>query len=599
MKRKKSNSKKRLLIFFTLGLILAGIFFISFPFVFYLKILPNIVANPNFVKYTSEFVQEKTGAVLTLKSPVLKTSLTPIVELNAKELSLSKNNKYILSIKNFESKTTFIRVFKHKISLLRVGADYLFVDVNKLQAILPKTQKQKKSDWTLNWLDSILYLNKCEILYGNSTTKIRVRGKDFYITSSRHPKKVHFKLKIDVKQKGLPPVKIGLWDNNKVYIQHHKIYFDKFLFFINRSPIFVSAIADDNKHLDVKVSSDKFDLKNVVELINSNLLVKNGREMLSIIKDIDGQFRFNFHFSNKVLNAKISLINGKFKIPMVKNLPVVLHSGNIFVNKKDIYFNNFNGYYASLKKANRFEVKGGAKNYLKTVNVIAYGRGFLTNDFMKNYLTPMVGYPITLKGDALSFVKINADSKKMDIRAFSKIKKQDNILIAGASITPKGWERALSADMHFENNLLNIKNINYYISQEISKRTKGKNPVVVNIKGLVDCKNMKVLKMGFSMPHALPSEFMNLFLGQNFFKKGTVVGHMVFINTAKIPTLEGQIKLLKVRVPSQRLKIREGEIATDKKHIHVLAKGRYRKSGYKLDAEIKNTVVFPVRSEEH
>src|SRR5574344_2411446 len=133
---------------FILGLFLAAIFFISFPFIFYLKILPNIIANPNFIKYTHDFIKQKTGTQLTLKNPQLKTSFSPIIEINATEISLSKDEKYILSIKNLHNQTSLRHIFKHKINLISLGANEIFVNVNKLQSILPK-QKQKKNDWVI------------------------------------------------------------------------------------------------------------------------------------------------------------------------------------------------------------------------------------------------------------------------------------------------------------------------------------------------------------------------------------------------------------------------------------------------------------------
>src|SRR5574344_474962 len=575
-------------------LILAGAFFVSFPFLFYLKILPNLVSNTKFADYTRDFVKQKTGATLTLKSLELKTSLKPEIEFNAGEISLSKDNKYILSLKNIQSKTEFKRLREHIIDLRKVGADYIFVDVNKLEGIFPQNKTQQKSDWTVNWLEAFFYVKKCYIIYNNESTKLKLDGKDISIESSSNPKKVNIKFKIDIKQKKLPNFEFMLWDQDRVYIENHKLYCDNFLFFINRSSIFVKSVADEKKHFDIKVFSDNFDLKSVVSLINSNLLVKNGSELLSMFKDIDGRFKFNFKVTDKGLSGKVVLIKGKFKVIPVMNLPVVLNSGNIIIGKKDVFFNNFQGAYGKNLQRNKFEVKGSARNYMHQVKVVAFARGLVTNEFMKNYVSPMAGCPITLLGDAKTGAMIQADEKNIDVKGISKIGKQDNLLIAGASITPKGWERAVAGDFHFQNNILTIKKLNYYIAQEISRRTKDKNPVIVEMNGNVNCKTSKILNIGFNIPHDLPSEFMNLFVGSDFFKKGTVGGHLKYINTEKVPRLEGKIRLIKVRVPSQRLRIKDGTIITDKKHIHIIAKGRYRKSGYALDGEIKNEMVFPI-----
>lgn len=146
----------------------------------------------------------------------------------------------------------------------------------------------------------------------------------------------------------------------------------------------------------------------------------------------------------------------------------------------------------------------------------------------------------------------------------------------GASLTPASWDRAVQADLHFENNILNIKDINYFIAQEIVKGSKVK--PVLTLNGNVDCSKPIpfVQDLGFNIPKPLPSEFLNVLIGQRLFKGGTFSGELAMVNNGTYPKIKGKMKAEKIRIPSQRIAIKNGELFTDRDTIHLVADGRYQ-----------------------
>ena len=55
---------------------------------FYLKGLPYIVSNDNFINYVEKVVSEQTGAEFDIEKPVLKTGLTPDISFKVEKVSL-------------------------------------------------------------------------------------------------------------------------------------------------------------------------------------------------------------------------------------------------------------------------------------------------------------------------------------------------------------------------------------------------------------------------------------------------------------------------------------------------------------------------------
>ena len=74
----------------------------------------------------------------------------------------------------------------------------------------------------------------------------------------------------------------------------------------------------------------------------------------------------------------------------------------------------------------------------------------------------------------------------------------------------------------------------------------------------MDMATLQIHKLGFNIPKPLPSEFLNVLIGQKVFKRGTIAGNMYYLSNGKIPKLKGQLEMHKVAIPSQRMFIKEG-----------------------------------------
>ena len=127
------------------------------PFGLYLNVLPWAVSNPKVIDYAENYLAQNLGLDLQIKNPQLKTSLSPDIEFFVDDLSLKKDNIDIFKLDNFDTVISFKEIFQKNIIVKKLGADNIFADVNKLMTLGGKQEtEQKKSDWNLDFYDSIL-----------------------------------------------------------------------------------------------------------------------------------------------------------------------------------------------------------------------------------------------------------------------------------------------------------------------------------------------------------------------------------------------------------------------------------------------------------
>lgn len=596
----KLRLKKRTKVIISL-VVLASVLAAS-PFVIYLKVLPYAVSNEHVINFVEKSLNKYAGLKLDIKKPVLKTELSPVISFRVDELNLqNKNNVLLLSVDNFDTTISFKEIFDKNIIVKKLGADYIFADINNLMALAPKQQQKKeqqKSEWNLDFFDSLLYVKKSLFLYKvEPNTYVSLKADDIEIDNSKKDfRYVHFNLTSDIRKLG-KNLHINIADRNSVYIKNKALYIKKCMLTVNNSKIYFNGYAARKKNSYLEIFTDKILVSDVLELINSNIIENNLNEPLAFFKDLKGDFNFNIKLTKKDLNGVVNLNRISCKLIPVDNIPVMLEKGKIVMTKNDIVIKDFVGYYNN-KKENAIEIEGTVKDYLKSIDTNLITRAVVTNDFAKNHFSNMVGIPITLIGGSTKTrLDIKAINNKIDLVWLFGLKSGQDILIDGASLTPANYRRMLKADMHYEGTLFNIKSIDYYIAPEnMPNQKKKKIQPVVKIAGNIDLSNPvpNVLNLGFEIPKPLPSEFLNVLIGQKMFKNGKIAGTMEYINKGKYPSLKGRLTMDDVRIPSQRIYLKHGEMNTDNGLLNLAADGRYRRSQYDFDGSLINEIKFPI-----
>ncbi len=569
------------------------------PFALYLKVLPYAVSHPTFISFAEKMVNKYAELDVSIIHPELKTSLSPVIEFKVDELSVSKKGASLLSVNNFDTIISFKEIFDKNIIIQKLGADYIFADINKLMALgQTKKEGQKKSEWGFDFFDSLLYVKKSMFLYKvEPETYVTLKADDLRIDNTQKVLRyVHFNLTSDIRKDG-KDLHFNFADRNAVFIKNKAIWVQNCYLIFNNSKIFFNVWADKKKNYKIEVFSNKIDVADVLTLIDSGIIENNLDEPLSYFKDLKGSFNFNVKLSNNDLKGIVNLNKISCKIVPLSNIPLLLQKGKIAMTQRDITLSDFNGYYNN-KQANKVEMHGTVKDYLKSIDTDIVARAVVTNDFMLNYLSKMIGTRVELVGGSTK-TKIDLKSKnnKIDILWLFGVKKGQDILVDGASLTPVNYIRGVKGDLHFENNLLNIKSIDYYIVPDsFTKEQAQKVKPVVKLAGNVDFSKPEpfVKNLGFEIPRPLPSEFLNVLIGDKMFKKGKIAGKMEMINGANFPYLNGNLSMDEVFIPSQRVFVKHGEMTTTDGMLNLAAQGGYRRSKFDFTGNLLNQIKFPI-----
>lgn len=571
--------------------ILAGL-----PFVTYLKVLPAAVSNQKVINFVENSARKYANLDLKISNPVLKTSLSPIIAFNADGIAIKKDGASLLEVKKPDVELSLQDLFKKRIIVNRVSLDYVFADVNKLIALAPQTPEQKpqKNDWDLDLYDSVLSLKKSLILYTlEPDVNIRLKADNLNVDNTQKLERfVHFDIDTLV-NKGGKNLHFAIADKNKVVIKNKHIYVNDCILDINKSNVHINASASKKDGFDVKLSSKKFNVTDVIDIVDSNIIINNGSEMLAFFKDMGGDFNFDVRLHKNDISGKVDLNSLKLKIIPVNNLPITLDGGTVLLTNNDITFKDFKGFHGK-EKANTLSINGIMKDYMKSCDTDVMIKTVARGEFARDYLSKVIGFPVQIKGRAGTIINIKSVYNKIDVMWASKLAKGDDFLVDGASLSPTGYDRAVKADMHFEDNILNLKDINYYIASELVKGVKVK--PVLTLKGNVDCSKPipEVLDLGFDIPRPLPSEFLNVLIGQKLFKGGKFAGSMTVVNTGEYPVVDGKLTADNIMIPSQRMIIKEGEFYTDANSIYLKSKGRFRRSNFDFNGNIANAIKYPI-----
>ena len=567
-------------------------------FIFYLACLPVIISSSRTINLVENLVNKYTKLNLTVEKPVFKPHILPQAGFEVKYLVLKKDEQELMNIKNLETKVRFGKILFKNITLDKLTADNLTLDVDGLLNALPTPQTEQNSepaefDWDIDFFNANLGVKKAFISYNYTPeTKIRIGIKNAQLEQTPDAKYLHINTRTDIIQNNKPLLTFEVNDENKVKLQNKSIVVDNLQIDINKSIVTLASLIN-RKTFDVNVKSDRFFVKDIFDLVNSNLIIPNGKEMLSPLTNPGGAVSFDVKLHNDELSGTIGMKNARAAVKDLGALPLVMPKGLITIYPDRMVFSDFNGYYGK-NKSNTIKVSGTIKDYYKTFDSDLTIDTVATNEFLADYLAGLIGgTTIKISKDIPTRVIYKAVNNKMDITWLTKIAKGVSIGIDDTPSALNDYDRAVTGEFILDGNELDIKNLNYYIAQDIH-RGMGKIDPILIFDGKMNIATGELHEAGFSFGRELPSEFLNVFVRQKLFKGGTMKGslHVLFRNN--IPKVKADMQIAKARIPSQRLFIKNATLQTDREDIKINANGRFKRVKYDLAGVIKNELVTPV-----
>lgn len=573
---------------FIAGLIIT---FIVLGIILWLFILPLLIKSDAFIKILDDSLKTFVNLDLTIDNPELKTSLKPTITFSVNNLNLKKEGKNLIELKDFYTTLNLNKILKKEIKLEKLKAKTLLVKADELLGLKYNIPENKeKSEWKLDYFNSDISLDDLEVSYFQNSALLEIYARDIALSQEKDYKNLEFNLEAYIKREGKTYADIVSSTLNEIKIYDNKLKIDDLKVVVNSSRLRLFSEID-SKNTVLKAKSDKFMLSDIFDIINSNFVLSNGNELLKPLNNPSGKVGFDVTMKNNELSGLILIDNTKANLKDLTNIPLNIQKGTVKISKEKIKFVDLKGYYGKSKN-NEIKIQGDIKDYYKTMDSNIIIDTVVTNEFFKNYLSPLINKTVLyVSAPPKTRIIYKAKNGIMDIIWLMKLSKGVSLGVDDSKSPLIDFDRAVKGDFHIENNIFDVKNINYYIAPDIKRGVKLTPILILDAK--VNMKNAALKNAGFKFGKEMPSEFLNLFAGKGFFKKGTIKGRASIIYKNNIPVLDADMVMDKVLIPSQRMFIKNAKLSTTPETINIEAQGGFKRARYDIKGYVVNKLIKP------
>lgn len=593
-------SKKvfNLIFYFILLPIFLVIVLCVFCVYLYLNLPNKIINSKGFNSYVKDAAKEYSNLDLEIKNPNIVTKLSPDVDFSVDKLYLSKDDNVLINLENFKLSMDFKNVFSKEIRLKYLLADNLEIKFDELlRALNIKNESEKSSvpsDWKFDMYDSNIKLNNLLLTYNQpNKTMLKLNARDVIFDCNNPEKTMAFAFLADVYKNNNKFVNISSSVKNEVKILDDSIKIINLPLKINSSSLTLSSKID-KEAVFVNIKSSKFGLADIFSIIQSDFVVQNGANLLRPLVNPKGSVKFDVNYLNGNLSGYILPDNTQASIKDLTKLPINIQKGKIDITKDKISFVDLIGYYGK-NRTNEVKISGDIKDYYKTFDSKIDIVTVISNEFLKHHLKPLISNTeLYLSKPTKTKIIYKAKNNIMDIIWLAKVPKGVQFTINNSSSASSeyltNFDRAVKGEFNINKNKLDIKDISYYIAPDIKRGVKL-TPIMI-FKGKTDLSG-KIDNIGFSFGKPIPCEFLNIFAGDNTFKKGTIEGNMNIVFKNKTPILNADMKIDMTLLPNQRLFIKSAKLTTNNHTIDVIMDGGFKRNRFSFEGKMKNEIKPP------
>lgn len=558
----------------------------------YLFALPSLVNNKTIHSIIKKQTKNYLGLDLEIKGVKFSTSFSPKVNFYLDDFKLSKNNQTILNLDDLDTEFSFQDIFRKKLIINKILAKNIYVNSSEIIKLIPKSEiktETKPPEFNIDIYSALLGVKNCLITFEDGDFLVKFDARNLVLDRTKAKKHLHFKFDFELNKAG-EKILISADDMNKIYMGNGELHVDNFPINIDKSNIVINIFASRKSGYDLTIFSRDFKANDVFNMLTSNILIPNGKELLRPIGDVKGEVDFDINIKNNKIKGEVIVKPCEFKVIDLLNLPVKVTKGLIEIDNNDIVLKDFEGFYNN-KKTNNFIFSGDVKDYLKTCDTKIVSDIFVNDDFFKNYISKMLGMPVSLVGDAGSRLTLTSKNGSLDIIWFFLLHENEGFKIGEQLMVMKNYKTLFKLNMSVVQNILKFNEINYYVTNNIRK---GMTPVFSINSNIDMADNMKLLDINFDIPSKVPSEFLNFLAGQTLFKKGTITGKMSIDNKGNVPHMSGEISMDKVLIPSQRMFLKQAKLSAQGNNISVIANGGVKRTKFDFNGYVLNELKLPI-----
>ena len=562
-----------------LPIILISIFLFIFLglYLAYTVGLPYIVSNNKTIEFTKNYLDKNFSVSTEIVNPKLSTSNGIVFSIDSLILK-DKNQIIILKAEDFSTKFYLKDLLRKKIEPKYLYAKTIYADSTLLmKAFIPENQEQQSGqvDFKISVFKTDYDIKNVKITYDLYNRKDIVFELNNLKTNEG---KYSFKSILNICN-----YLVKTESKENIFYKNKKLFFDNFLITHNTGRIVINGFSEDllaksNFDYDLKIKADKFYLDDL---------------KISGLKKLKGCFLADIVLKPNDFNGCLKIKNAYLKEEMT-DISLAAPLIDVDIDKDKIKLNKINGYFNH--PDNKFDVELTLKDYLnKKISYDGVANISFSPGFAKYFLSKKLGCPVEISGDPNSKIIFKGVPKKAEFTFLYRMLPGEDFTLDGRGLGMNDKERVAAMLVDVTPTKMFLKSLDYFITF-IDEKGKEHRISIITLKGdwNITKEGLILDNVGFKINKFIPAEFFNAITKQTTFRKGLIKGELKIDNRGTIPKIKGELTLEKVRIPAEKMFIKDMNFTADDNFIKIKADGRYKKSKFEINGKLINRLVFPL-----
>lgn len=401
--------------------------------------------------------------------------------------------------------------------------------------------------------------------------------------------------------------------NADINFDNNRILIDKTSAKINKTPINIQGVLNEDVSYDVKIFSDNLNLFNFVKMfeLNEKIPFKVIAGKFSFDSQIKGILNKNYKITSNIKFNSLRIKDKKLNIPINSDALVLNFDGNDKKYSGEILCNNFNTLLNKQKISSKelrilfdekninipeniintsgeFKISGIINNYINTPSGYIKFNGNISSEAVAGLIKPYIKLPYKAIGNIHSVGKLIFSKQNINVKA--QFKSDKNNYLSFVVIKELLNKPSLfNIDCDISNNSINIKDISIFednintISNKYNDNLEKLNKVlsingnILNNENII-FKNIKIIIPSF------------LTVATNFFggEELSLNGNIILNNTIKNPDIKGNLKVNKYNIKKYLTSITNADISLNSDNIRIIAPNvQVNNSALNIIADVK------------
>ena len=320
------------------------------------------------------------------------------------------------------------------------------------------------------------------------------------------------------------------------------------------------------------------------------IIPKNIREVIRKVHFTKGKVNLKANISNNNVNASTDL-GGIAFIYTPLNMPIQVVNGSIYAKRNYLGINKINLMADDLP----ILIDGGINDLYSSPVIKLYmnskpKQGFIDKYFNNNHI-----YPLKIKGDIVSCLKLKGSKDDVDIELDANMEKDSSVYYMGATIGDVENAIILNLNMNvLKQRLLKIKEFSYdKLIESQGKRKTQLNMLKVSGEVSLHDDDMEFHDLKIKTNNPTDARIFNLMFKKPNIKQGQFTSNLKFNGKLSKPYIVGVFHIVETNIPFFDTTIKNLSLVFKDKTIDLYSKGEVLGNDITFKGTMKNKLTSP------